>query len=65
MNTTSSVECANCGASVTNDYARVFSSEPDPETVDCCPRCPDRVRTAENRVREARSTRRNARGVRE
>jgi len=49
------VECKNCGAFVTKDYARVFTP-PGVERPRVCPDCPDMVRDG-NDVREARATR--------
>ena len=51
-------ECRNCGSHVTEDYVRVFSRDPDGETVDVCPECPDKIRGSHGEVRDARSTRR-------
>lgn len=48
-------ECQNCGAFVTEAYARVFT----PRGVDeprVCPDCPDKIRDGAD-VRTARSTR--------
>lgn len=52
-------ECQNCGATVSDAYARVFSPG---DGVNACPRCPDKVR-AGGQVREARGSRENARAV--
>lgn len=54
-------ECRNCGSHVTEDYVRVFG-EDGAETVDVCPECPDKIRGADGKVRDARSTRRNETG---
>lgn len=60
---TSRIECANCGSHVTDDYARVFSPEDDPDEVACCPYCPDKIRAGagDKHIREARSVRRSQR----
>lgn len=43
--------CRNCGEAVSDDYARVFSTDDEPG-VDCCPECPDIIRGASGRPRE-------------
>ena len=50
-------DCQNCGAFVTQDYARVFTpTNADQPRV--CPRCEDKIRDGAE-VREARSPRRS------
>lgn len=50
-------KCLNCGHTVSNDYARVFSKRED-GNVSACPECPDKKRTHTGEVRDARATRR-------
>lgn len=52
--------CSNCGSHVSAEYVRVFAE--DGETVDCCPRCPDRLRE-QGRARDVRDHRWHARAV--
>jgi hypothetical protein len=52
--TAARVECQGCGATVSRDYARVFS----PDNVDgvrTCPDCPDLIREGDGTVRKKRS----------
>lgn len=58
------VSCQNCGNSVSQRYASVFSPEENPTSVRCCPACPDMIRTKDGQVRPARSSRSNARMTR-
>lgn len=58
------VTCENCGESVSQRYAEVFSPEKNPDSVQCCPACPDMIRDGAD-VREARSTRDKARLAKE
>lgn len=44
-------ECANCGAHVDPQYARVFEAEGQ-ERPRCCPQCPDMTRNPDGTVRE-------------
>lgn len=48
--------CQNCGAAVTEQYARVFASDEE-KGVEVCPRCPDMKRGPDGRAREVRSQR--------
>lgn len=48
--------CANCGSHVTPDYIRVFKPD-DEDEVQCCPKCPERVRGRDGRARRARTPR--------
>ena len=48
-------DCQNCGAFVTNDYARVFTPN-DQDNPRVCPDCEDMIRDGHG-VREARSPR--------
>lgn len=50
------VECANCGATVTKRYALVMSPQHNPDSVECCPNCPDLLWDG-NAPREAKSVR--------
>lgn len=54
-------ECQNCGSHVSTEYVRVFApdEEEDPRA---CPFCEDMVRE-DGKVREARSSRARANGV--
>lgn len=49
--------CGGCGSHVTPDYVRVLAIDPNADTVQVCPRCPDRVRR-DGRPRDARGTKR-------
>ena len=49
--------CQNCGAFVTDAYARVFTPD-DHDEPRVCPECPDKLREGAE-IREARSQRRN------
>lgn len=51
------VECDNCGETVSKQYARVMSPRVDPDSVEACPHCPDMLWDG-NEVREAKATRR-------
>lgn len=55
-NETAMPNCLNCGAFVTERYARLFAPV-DFDTVRVCPRCDDEARDGAT-VREARSNRR-------
>lgn len=50
------VECENCGATVSKQYARVMSPQQNPESVECCPHCPDLLWDGSG-TREAKSVR--------
>ena len=57
-----SVECQNCGAHVSQSYADVFTPE-DVEDPRVCPSCPDKIREGDGSIRDARSSRSSARRV--
>lgn len=48
------VTCQGCGATVSRDYARVFSPD-DVDGVRTCPDCPDLIREGDGTVRKKRS----------
>jgi hypothetical protein len=48
------IECANCGASVTQQYVRVFCPEGVEQPL-CCPKYPDKIRDPDGEVREKRT----------
>jgi transcriptional regulator with XRE-family HTH domain len=56
------LRCQNCGAHVSRSYAAVFTPE-DVEQPRVCPCCPDKIRERDGSVRDARSSRSNARRV--
>lgn len=47
--------CQNCGAFVTQEYARVFTPN-DVDEPRVCPNCPDKIREGAE-IREARTNR--------
>jgi len=52
------VQCRNCGAPVSDDYARVLAPEAvrADDAVRCCPHCEDKLRR-NGRIDEARASR--------
>lgn len=56
------LQCQNCGAHVSRSYAAVFTPE-DVEQPRACPSCPDKIRERDGSVRDARSSRSDARRV--
>jgi len=56
------LRCQNCGAHVSRSYADVFTPE-DVEQPRVCPCCPDKIREHDGSVRDARSSRSDARRV--
>jgi ParB family chromosome partitioning protein len=56
------LRCQNCGAHVSQSYADVFTPD-DVEAPRVCPSCPDKIRERDGSVRDARSTKSNARRV--